>query len=83
MSIDTTFDCLRKEGYTGVTDFCRYLVSTGGKFENVEVHVYRDEMLCLIVNDIYKAATLQAHGYKWKTYRGDRPTASGEARGEV
>lgn len=83
MSIDITFDFLRKEGYTGVTDFCRYLISTGDIFENVQVHVYREEMLCLIVNDVYKAATLEADGCRWRTYRKNRAVASGEARGEV
>ena len=56
--IDITFTFLEEEGYSSVTDFCRYLVSTGGKFENTKIHVYRGEMLCLIVNNIYEASKL-------------------------
>lgn len=67
--IEITFDFLRKEGYAGVTDFCRYLLTTPGKFENTHIHVYRGDMLCLIVKDIKKAATIEADGYKWRKYR--------------
>lgn len=56
--IETTFDMLERENYESVTDFCRYLISTGGRFENIQIHVYRGDMLCLKVNDIYKASQL-------------------------
>lgn len=65
-NIDITFDSLEQQGYESVTDFCRYLVSTGGKFQNVEVHVYRGEMLCLIVKDVYEAAKLRPTGTGWR-----------------
>lgn len=63
-SIDITFDSLEEQGYESVTDFCRYLVSTGGKFEGIKVQVWRGEMLCLTVSDIYEAAKLQVEENK-------------------
>lgn len=78
--IETTFTALEKDNYASVTDFCRYLVSTGGKFEGIKIHVYREEMLCLIVNDIYKAAEMQSSDSGWTKYDKRRLKASVEPR---
>lgn len=67
--ITVTWDQLEGDGYPSVTDFCRYLVSTGGKFEGIRIEVYRDDMLCLTVHDIYKAAKLEPTDGGWRKYR--------------
>lgn len=74
--IEITFKDLEELGYESVTDFCRYLISTGGKFENTKIHVYRGDMLCLVVNDINEAAKLQPNGYR-AGFRKYRPKTSG------
>lgn len=67
--IEITFKDLEEQGYESVTDFCRYLISTGGKFENTKIHVYRGDMLCLIVNDIEKASKLRPTTEGFKSWR--------------
>lgn len=65
--IKITFDELEKGKWPSVTDYCRYLVSINSAAETVEV--YRGDMLCLIVTDIKKAATLQPTGTDWIKYQ--------------
>mgnify|MGYP001599471946 CR=1 FL=1 len=85
--IEITFQFLEEEGYESVNDFCRYLVSTGGDFEGSKLHVYRGDMLCLIVSDIPAAAKIQPTGTGWETYRSksDRHASriAAKPRGEV
>lgn len=76
--IPITFQWLKENKYVGVTDYCRYLVAKD-KFLDYHIHVYRADMLCLIVNDIPLAATIIADGYRWRKYR----QSLGEARGCV
>lgn len=62
-----TFDWLKENKYVGVTDYCRYLVAEN-KFLDCHIHVYRADVLCLIVNDIKKAATIMAADGEWRKY---------------
>lgn len=80
-TIKITFEELKENNWTGVTDYCRYLISINSAATRIEV--YRDEMLCLIVNDIKKAATQEADGCRWRTYRKHRSRSAGEGHGEV
>lgn len=64
-----TFKDLEDSNCVGVTDYCRLLVSENKEDLNQTIEVYRGDMLCLIVKDIKKAATLEADGCKWRTYR--------------
>lgn len=66
--INITFDWLNENNYPSVTDFCRYLVSTGGKFDGVKINIYRREMLCYIVNNIEEAAKVIPVDCRWKKY---------------
>lgn len=62
-----TFDELEKAGYVSVTDYCRYLVTKEKDIPN-RIEVYRNEMLCLTVNDVPLAATLEPSGTGWNKY---------------
>ena len=71
--IQLSFDTLHNElGYPSVTDYCRHLVKTRDDLDGVRIEVFRGEMKCLIVNDIYKAAELEPTGSDWRTVRPKR-----------
>lgn len=79
-----TFKDLEEASCGSVTDYCRLLVSENKKdYSDEKILVYRDEMLCLTVNDIYLAATLQPTGSGWTKFDGRRGKGPVEARGEV
>lgn len=75
-----SFDWLKENNYTGVTDFCRFLIKEGSHPETV-VEVYRGEMLCLVVKNIKKAAEVEVDGYTWRKYRKKVRPSPGEAHG--
>lgn len=54
--INITFDWLKHHGYESVTDYCRDLVKTGDY--NKKIAVWRGDMLCLTVTDVYAASKL-------------------------
>lgn len=85
-TLDVTFDQLEKWGYPSVTDYCRYLVDDGN-YDGVVLGVWRGDMLCLIVNDVYEAAKLMPTGTDFVSYheskRGRAFKGPLQPRGEV
>lgn len=75
-----TFKDLEDSNCVGVTDYCRLLVSENKEDLNQTVEVYRGDMLCLIVKDIKKAATIMAKDCKWIKYDRTRRKATQEPR---
>lgn len=55
-----TTDWLEDNDYNSVTDFCRYLVTTGIKDGSIEV--YRNEVISYTVSSIYTAAKFKPDG---------------------
>lgn len=66
-----TWDELEALGYTSVTDYCRFLIK-GKKEIPDRIEVYRGEMLCISVNNVKLAATLEPTGRGWQKYTGRR-----------
>lgn len=78
--IQLSFDTLHDElGYASVTDYCRDLVKTRDNLDGVRIELFRGEMLCLTVNDIKYAATMQPTGRGWTKYDKRRNRGSVEA----
>lgn len=66
-----SFEILEQWGHS-VTDYCRHLVETIPEDKlDFKIEVYRGDMLCLIVNDIKEAATLEPDvgSAGWRKYR--------------
>jgi hypothetical protein len=77
-----SFDILEDWGFPSVTDYCRYLVENIPEDKlDFKIEVYRGEMLCLTVNDIQKAATLQPDVAGWRKVKKDRAIRVAEGQG--
>lgn len=74
-----TFEDLEKAGYASVTDYCRYLVKKEKDIPD-RIEIYRGEMLCLSVNNVSLAATIEPTSSGWKKYTDSRQS---KGRGEV
>lgn len=69
-----TFKDLADSNCKGVTDYCRLLVSENLRdYSSETIEVYRGDMLCLIVKDIYQAAKIQVNGDCFIPYREKGP----------
>lgn len=68
-TIEITFDALKNWCYPSVTDYCRMLVEDGVDYTGWKIHVYRGEVLCLIVNNIYDAAKLMPTSDGFSKYK--------------
>lgn len=53
-----TFDFLEEQGFEGVCDYCRFLIKNANYPLDDKIEVYRGDMLCLTVTDIYAASKL-------------------------
>lgn len=73
------FKDLEEKGYSSVTDYCRMLVKDKKKPLPDRIEVYRDEKLCLSVNDVRLAAELEPTGSGWRKHASRRlPKGRGE-----
>lgn len=83
--IKVTFQELEEKGFPSVTDYCRDLVKNfgyqTGTLENSVIHIYRGDMLCLIVNNIKEAAKLMPGESGWRKFDKTRRKATREPRG--
>lgn len=83
-TINISFNELEEMGYESVTDYCRFLVKTDRDLtDETEIHVYRDTMRCLTVNNIKEAAKLYPTGTGWRTYGWKASQRLEQARGCV
>ena len=64
-----TFKDLEDSNCTSVTDYCRLLVSENKRdYSDEKILVFRNDMLCLTVNNIYKAAKLEPAQVGFRKY---------------
>ncbi len=73
------FKDLEEQGYASITDYCRFLVKEGKELPG-RIEIYRGEMLCLSVNNVKIAATLEPTGSGFKKYTDSRQS---KGRGRV
>lgn len=74
-----TFKDLEDANCPSVTDYCRLLVSENLRdYSGETIEVYRGEMKCLTVDNIYIAAELEPTGTVWRKVR---PRRLSQARG--
>lgn len=82
-TVTTTFDELEQNGCSSVTDYCRILMKLNSdRYGGMNIHVYREEMLCLIGDSVAKCAEIQPNGDNFIKYRPDKDLKARKWDGE-